>query len=148
MNHKITAILSIIAVAVIVLMTAASIQIRKKSLSSGSQTAVERQNNNNNNNNTTTLPTETPVPAVTQITLDITAPENNSTVTKSSVVVTGKTAPKAEVFVNDVETVANNAGNFSVTLTLDEGENPIVVVANDADGNMAEKELMVTYTSI
>lgn len=80
------------------------------------------------------------------IALAISSPANNITVTSSSLVVRGKTAPKAEVFVNDAETKADASGNFSVTLTLDEGENYILVVANDANGNFSEKELTITYT--
>ena len=80
------------------------------------------------------------------ISLAISSPANNITVTSSSLVVRGKTAPKAEVFVNDAETRADANGNFSVTLTLDEGENYILVVANDINGNFSEKELTITYT--
>ena len=82
-----------------------------------------------------------------EISLTIASPINGATVTTASVVVRGKTKPNAEVFVNDETTVADTTGNFSVTLTLDEGDNPIVVSANDADGNVAEKELIVNYDS-
>lgn len=93
-------------------------------------------------------PTEEKNTVVTSgsISLAISSPVNNITVTSSSLVVRGKTAPKSEVFVNDAETKADTNGNFSVTLTLDEGENYILVVANDANGNFSEKELTITYT--
>jgi hypothetical protein len=80
-----------------------------------------------------------------EISLVITSPTNGSTVTSASITVSGKTSPNAEVFVNDEETTANASGNFSVNLTLDEGENPIVVSVNDAEGRVAQKELLVTY---
>ncbi len=97
----------------------------------GSQPVQEREN----------------VPRAAEITLTITSPSDGATVTGVTLTVKGKTAARAEVFINDAATVADANGNFSVKITLDEGENPIVVFANDADGNVAEKELTVTYDS-
>lgn len=77
--------------------------------------------------------------------LDVSSPADGLTVTASSLTVKGKTAPGAEVFVNERETVADAQGNFAVTITLDEGDNYIVVSANDQDGNSAEKELTIIY---
>lgn len=82
-----------------------------------------------------------------EISLTISSPVNGATVTTATIVVRGKTKPNAEVFVNDEAIIADTAGNFSVTLALDEGDNPIVISANDADGNVAEKELIVNYDS-
>lgn len=82
----------------------------------------------------------------TGITLTVSSPANNSTVANPSVVVKGKTVAGAEVFVNDLETKADAAGYFSVTMTLDEGDNYILVVANDINGNYSEKDLTVTYS--
>lgn len=96
---------------------------------------------------TTVMPSTAQVSAlVTGITLSISSPANNSTVASSSVIVRGKTVANADVFVNDAETKSDGSGSFSVTLTLDEGENYILVVANDANGNYSEKDLTVTYT--
>lgn len=101
---------------------------------------------------TTTLPdknniTVKNVPAViaSEIALEITSPQVSSTINTSSVLVQGKTSPLADVFVNDIETKADNSGNFSVNLNLDEGENDITIMANDSEGNFAEKELSVSY---
>ena len=80
------------------------------------------------------------------LTLEVTAPKDQATVTTAQVTVKGKTAPLAEVAVNDQDLKADSKGNFTVTVLLDEGENYISVIANDADGNYAEKELTVTYT--
>lgn len=82
----------------------------------------------------------------TIISLTVTSPADKSTVTSSSVKVQGKTAPNAEVFVNEQETKADNNGSFSLTMTLDEGENYLFIMANDENGNVAEKELTVTYS--
>lgn len=78
------------------------------------------------------------------ITLEITSPEDGAILTSSGVTVKGKTVPNAEVFVDDKETKADANGNFSVVLTIEEGENTIVVTANDSDGSYAEKEVKVT----
>lgn len=80
------------------------------------------------------------------ITLTVSAPANNTTVTSATITVVGKTVPGAEVFVNDKDTKADAKGNFSVSLPLDEGDNYILVVSNDDLGNYSEKELNITYT--
>ena len=80
-----------------------------------------------------------------KISLTVTSPSSGTTVYSSSLAVKGKTVPRASVNVNDKETVADGSGNFSATITLDEGENSIMVVAYDADGKSAEQELTVTY---
>lgn len=84
--------------------------------------------------------------AASGITLTVSTPANNATVTTSSLSVKGKTVAGAEVFVNDIETTADANGYFSVTLKLEEGDNYILIVANDVSGNYAEKELTVNYT--
>jgi len=97
-------------------------------------------------------PTPSPIPKETligalesSITLTITAPLDKTTVKTNSILVKGKTTSKAEIFVNDKETIADANGNFSVLLPLEEGDNQVLVVANDADGNVTEKELTVGY---
>ncbi|MBI5019028.1 hypothetical protein HZB58_02035 [Candidatus Gottesmanbacteria bacterium] len=85
------------------------------------------------------------VSRATGISLTVSSPTNNTTTSSESISVKGKTVAGAEVFVNDVETRADASGNFSVTITLDEGENYILIVVNDALGNYSEKELTVIY---
>lgn len=79
------------------------------------------------------------------ISLKITTPINGATVTTATIAARGATSPGAEVFVNEAQTIADQRGNFSAPLTLDEGENTIVIFANDADGNFTETELTVNY---
>jgi hypothetical protein len=81
----------------------------------------------------------------TLLTLTVLSPIHGSTVKSASLLIKGKTAPGADVFANETETTADQAGNFSVRLTLDEGENPIVVMANDANGNVAQQDLTITF---
>ena len=87
------------------------------------------------------------VPAIiaSEIYLEILSPKQSSVINSPSIFVKGKTVPQADVFVNDTEAKADNSGNFSVNLNLDEGENNITVLTNDSDGNFAEKELIVSY---
>lgn len=82
-----------------------------------------------------------------EISLVVISPKNGDTLSSTNVTVTGKTAPNADVFVNDAEGKADMNGNFSITLGLDEGKNQITVSANDANGNAAEETIMVNISS-
>jgi hypothetical protein len=93
-----------------------------------------------------TVVTAATVQEVSEITLSVISPLSGTSVTSANVAIKGKTLPKAEVFANEAESVADGNGNFSLTVALDEGENSIIVTAIDSDGNVAEKEILVTYT--
>jgi len=88
------------------------------------------------------------VPTVTQITLTVTDPKNQEVVSSSPVVVKGKTVADAQVFVNDAETKADSGGYFSVSLPIDEGENEIVIVANNDNGEYAEQTITVALETL
>jgi hypothetical protein len=77
--------------------------------------------------------------------LQIISPSDQSTVTSAYITLRGKTISGAEVFINDKETIADVNGDFSVSLTLEEGDNPIMAVANDQEGNVGEAEITVYY---
>lgn len=79
------------------------------------------------------------------ISLTVAEPADKSTVSAASVTVRGKTVAGADIFVNDTEGKADADGNYAVSVSLGEGDNPLVVVANDANGNSAEKDITVTY---
>ncbi|KKS89291.1 MAG: N-acetylmuramoyl-L-alanine amidase CwlB [Candidatus Gottesmanbacteria bacterium GW2011_GWA2_44_17] len=81
----------------------------------------------------------------TSLFVQVISPSDGSTVTSPYITLRGKTVAQAEVFANDKETVADAQGNFSVGLTLEEGENPIMVVANDVSGNVGETEITIMY---
>lgn len=91
----------------------------------------------------TVTPIVTPKPKMSGLTLAVSTPSNGVLIKTNKTIVMGKTVPNAEVLVNEIEVKADAKGNFSATLTLDEGENTILVFANDADGNYAEKQLTV-----
>lgn len=77
--------------------------------------------------------------------LNVVSPVDQEIVRTKSLNVLGETTPGAEVFVNDKEVKANSEGDFSVNLSLEEGDNTIVVISNDKDGNYIEKEITIIY---
>ncbi|MEK7127139.1 MAG: hypothetical protein AAB838_00245 [Patescibacteria group bacterium] len=96
---------------------------------------------------TVATPTPTPTPVVqnkNQIKL-VVDNKDGSIVKTNKVIIKGVTIPKAEVFINDLELVADAKGNFSGTITLEEGDNPISIIAVDENGNSSEEEITVTY---
>lgn len=82
-----------------------------------------------------------------KILLTITSPLDGATLDSTNVTVKGKTSPKADVFVNDQEGTADANGNFSISIGLDEGSNLVTVSANDAEGNVSQKDLNITVVS-
>ena len=78
-----------------------------------------------------------------KLTLSVSSPADGAVVRAASVTVKGKTAPNAEVSINDVDTKADTGGNFSAVIKLDEGENYVVVVATDDNGDFAKLEMTV-----
>lgn len=82
------------------------------------------------------------------LTLIITEPTDKITVNNSQLTIKGKTTAKATVFVNDQEIEADDQGNFSILVTLDEGENVITIVASDDFGNYVEREITITLENL
>lgn len=80
------------------------------------------------------------------IKLTVTTPTDGQVLLTPKVTVTGETVPNADVSINDTETKANTSGKFQVSITLDEGNNPIYIFSSDQDGNFAEWQGSVTYT--
>ena len=66
--------------------------------------------------------------------LTIASPQDNSVVTTPRITVSGTTAPGADVSVNEKDLLANSAGKFTTTLTLEEGQNYILVTAASETG--------------
>ena len=91
----------------------------------------------------TILPTQA-IMAGQKVFLTITSPVDGTTVSQNKVTVSGKTLPGAEVSVNEVELTAGADGKFSVTVSLEEGENPILITAGNEEG-FEEKEITVYF---
>lgn len=77
------------------------------------------------------------------LSLEIEAPQDKAVVNSNTILIKGKTAPLADVFINEKETKSDNQGNFSLNYSLDEGENELIIAANDNNGNYVEKVLTV-----
>ena len=93
-----------------------------------------------------TKPTLTP----TALFLEIIEPENESTVSTASIIVSGSTIPGAVVSISvdtEIEIAdVDEQGNFSATVTLEEGPNYIEVLASDQEGNEEYSILVVIYS--
>lgn len=99
------------------------------------------------------VPTEkkivaTPTPTLPPLSLTLLTPQGDVTTPLPSILITGKTVPDAEVFINEVTTKANGLGLFSYTYPLEEGENMISISANDVNGIYNAKEIVVTYNKL
>ncbi len=96
----------------------------------------------------TLTPTPTPTPAA--LFLEIVEPENESTVSTESIIVSGSTTPGAVVSIlvdTEIEIAdVDEQGNFSATVTLAEGPNYIEVLASDQEGNEEYSILVVIYS--
>lgn len=77
--------------------------------------------------------------------LQVGSPKDGITVSSPTITVSGKTKSNADVFINDLETKADDDGVFSADLSLEEGENIIIITAGDDEGNFDEKELTINY---
>lgn len=82
---------------------------------------------------------------VSAILLTITEPQDETTVYVADLVVKGQTEPDAVVSVNEAVVEVDAEGNFSTTVTLEEGPNPIEVLASDFEGNEGSVTLTVIY---
>jgi hypothetical protein len=76
--------------------------------------------------------------------LEISSPENGATVSTAVLEVAGKTVPGAEVFVNETLVKLDKNGNFRQRVTLQEGENFILITAGNETGD-AEVERTVYF---
>lgn len=77
--------------------------------------------------------------------IKVTSPTDGSTSSTQTVLVKGKTAANADVYINETEGRADAQGNFSISYPLEEGENYLLVIANDEQGNSDEVQLTVKY---
>jgi hypothetical protein len=75
--------------------------------------------------------------------LVVVSPVPGSSVTDTNYVFQGFSEPGATVTVDNISTVANEAGRWSVSIVLEEGENEHKVTATDESGNTFEKEFTV-----
>lgn len=78
-------------------------------------------------------------------TLEITEPETPKKTNKPDIKVSGQTDKEIFIHVNEMPLVVDSSGNFQTTVMLKEGENNIIVKAEDNAGNIESKTLTITY---
>lgn len=79
--------------------------------------------------------------------LDVNSPSDGQSFSKDpSLTVKGKTDADAKVTVNDFQAIVNDDGTFSYTMQMQNGDNQLKIIAQDAAGNKTEKDLKVTYS--
>lgn len=97
----------------------------------------------------TPTPTSTPTPAA--LFLNVTSPEDESTVSTGNVTVSGSTIPGAvvSVSVDDNTWIADvdQNGNFQAVVPLEAGPNLIEVVASDQQGNEQSSSISIIYVT-
>lgn len=83
-----------------------------------------------------------------QPTLSVDSPQDNQSFSKdqNTLIVKGSTDPGDKVTVNDFWAIVDDAGKFSYTVKLQNGDNSIKVKASDDAGNTTEKDFKVTYS--
>jgi len=73
--------------------------------------------------------------------------QNTFTVSQSSVVITGKTSPQAELFVNGEEVSVALSGDFSLPLSLFSGINTVTITARSPFGRERIRTLTIIVNS-
>ena len=91
-----------------------------------------------------TVVSKTPT-AVQAFPFQVTAPQDESIVTVSPVIIVGRTLPSAVVSVNGKLANVDATGNFQFTLALEDGANIIEIVASDINGNEQDLILSVVF---
>lgn len=80
--------------------------------------------------------------------LEVTNPSDGATFTKAdkSITVAGTTNADNIVTVNSFRAIVDSSGKFTYQLNLNDGENMLVVEAQNSAGSKTQKNLKVTYT--
>jgi hypothetical protein len=86
---------------------------------------------------------------IESVELLINSPEPNFLTNEAELMVAGRSTPNnfIVIFVNDQEyiTTADEAGDFSTKVELEEGGNLLLVTSIDEDGKQVEKQLSVIF---
>jgi hypothetical protein len=84
-------------------------------------------------------------PEAGTVALTVSQPQSETTVYSADLEVKGTTEADAVLSVNGVTVEVNDDGSFSTMVTLEEGPNPIEVLASDFEGNEGSAILTVIY---
>jgi len=77
--------------------------------------------------------------------LEITSPENGSKVYESRITVEGLTEKEVFIKINGMPIVTKADETFSYSLSLNKGDNEILITAQDVAGNITEEKLTLNY---
>lgn len=115
------------------------------SLSTGNNTIKAQALQDANKSDYSNMATITVNNKPPQLTVD--QPQDGQSFSKdnNTVTISGKTDPDVKITVNDFWAIVDESGNYSYVLKLQNGDNPIKVMATDQAGNKTEKDLKVTY---
>jgi len=80
--------------------------------------------------------------------LEVSVPSNNQTFTKAdkTITVTGNTDADNSVTINGFKAIVESGGKFTYALSLNDGDNTVVIEAINPAGTAERRELKVTYT--
>lgn len=77
--------------------------------------------------------------------LEINEPADNSTTHNLEIKVKGSTDKEVYIRVNDLPVIVDANGSFETSVRLKDGDNQIIVFAQDIAGNIETKSLKITY---
>lgn len=79
--------------------------------------------------------------------LDISQPNDGQTFTKAdkNITVSGNTDPDNTITVNSFRAIVDSSGKFNYILQLNDGDNNIIITAQNSAGGSTQKQLKVTY---
>ncbi len=86
-----------------------------------------------------------PVEYKKKLELELKEPQEGATIRTEDVKVIGTTDKDTTVQVNNHPAVVDSSGTFEATIRLKEGENTLVIEAEDLAGNTQKKEIKVMY---
>lgn len=92
-----------------------------------------------------------PTPTTAPVLLAVDSPQDTSVTDSKTVTISGRTDPKATVIIStdasDQVITPASTGSFSTTVTVDNGENNIHILAIGPQGQEMEKVITVTYST-
>ena len=77
--------------------------------------------------------------------LEVNEPKDQTTVTESPILVSGRTGSEAVVSINGGSVLVDEVGRFSTLVALESGANVIHIVANNIDGQVLEALIAIIY---
>jgi len=91
-------------------------------------------------------PTQTPTPTMSPgLFMEVDNPDNNISISTSSVTVSGRTLPTAVLEINSTRVTIGSHGEFLTNISLRPGQNVIELIVRGQDGMMLRDFLIIRY---